>query len=63
MRYEVTGRGGLYPEGCIFRTRTATGAVERFRSVRRACGSAEAKLDDTPISPSRLVELAEAELA
>jgi hypothetical protein len=61
--YLITGRGGLYPEGCAFKTRTANGALERYRAVRVACGCGVVRDGSgKQLSVPRLVSLAEDEL-
>jgi hypothetical protein len=62
MRYEVTGRGGPYPNGCSFLASTATLALERYLSVQAACGAARAyDADGRGVSLDDLTRLAEAE--
>jgi len=61
--YLITGQGGLYPEGCAFRTLTANGAIERYQAVRIACGRGVVRdSSGKRLSVPRLARLAEDEL-
>jgi hypothetical protein len=62
VRYEITGRGGKHPTGCIFHASTAVLALERYRAVLEACGNARIYgKDGRPMTPEELTRLAEME--
>ncbi len=64
MSYVITGRGGLYPDGCAFQTLTANGAIERRHAVYVTCGQAAVQDDvGRALSFPQLAELAKAELS
>ena len=59
MSYEIQARGGLYPEGCQVTTRTAAGALQRYRALRLACDTASVRTGEgRQVSVGQLLDLA-----
>ena len=63
MNFRISGKGGLYPNGCVFQTQTANAAIERYHAVKVACGAAAVRdRTDKGVSLYQLAAMAEEEL-